>query len=126
MRRILFLSVGVLLLSGFNESKAQGPASTKGSFEMATASKTAVKASYSVSPAGANNVVLQLTPDKPFTLNARIIDKQGKVVQAIPTEEVGLRYAESIDVSKLAPGEYFIEVVSGDKSEENYRIPFTK
>jgi hypothetical protein len=128
MRRILFLSVGALLLSGFcNESRAQGAAATRGSFEMSTAGQTApLQASYSITPAGADNVVLQLTPDKPFTLNARIVDKQGKVMQAIPTEDVGLRYAQSIDVSKLAPGEYFIEVLYGDKSEKNYRIPFTK
>lgn len=128
MKRILFLSVGILLLSGFcSESRAQGTAPTKGSFEMSSSSKTTpVKASYSVSPAGPDNVVLQLIPDRPFTLNARIVDKQGKVVQAIPAEDIGLRYAQSINVSKLAPGEYFIEVVYGDKSEKNYRIPFTK
>jgi hypothetical protein len=128
MKKLVFLSVTVMLITGlYNKALAQGPQKVNGSFEMASkAQVTPVKAFYNVSTTGSDNVVLQLTPDQPFKLNARIVNAKGKVVQTIAAQDVNLRYAENIDVSKLPAGDYFIEIVYGDNKEKNHRIPFTK
>src|SRR5690349_4815943 len=98
MRRILFLSITALLITSVgNEASGQSVAPKRGSFEMAAPAKgAAVKASYSVSTGNSDNLVLQLVPDQPFKLNARIVNGKGKVVSTIPAENVGLRYAQNI------------------------------
>ena len=122
------MSISVMLLSGLcNVATAQETAPVRGNFEMVSSAKAdAVKTSFSVSTAGNDNLVLQLVPDQPFRLNARIVNKNGKVMSTIPAEDVGIRYAQNIDIRTLPPGEYFIEIAYGDKGEKNYRIPFSK
>jgi hypothetical protein len=127
MKRIIFLTALMIVLVSIQKTYGQKSIPVKGSFEMpAKAGVAAVKAFYNVTEAANDNIVLQFVPDKPFKLNAHIVNNKGQEVQKINQQEVGLRYAESIDVSKLPAGDYFIEVLYGDNNEHNYRIPFTK
>jgi hypothetical protein len=126
MKRLLFLSAICSLFFGLQKANGQSTAS-RGSIEMPSTSKTqAVNTFYSVAASGTDKVTLQMQPDKPFTLNARIVDKDGKEIQKLTTQQVGLRYAENIDVSALPSGSYFIEVIYGENNEKNYKIPFTR
>lgn len=128
MKKLIVLSItAFLIVFSCSTLHAQGPSVTTGSFTMASETSAApVKTFYNVSPAGTDKVVLQLVPDQPFNLNARIVNAAGKTVQAIPAQDVTLRYAENIDVSTLPTGDYFIEIIYGDNKEKIHRIPFTK
>jgi hypothetical protein len=106
---------------------AQKPVVTKGSFEMAaTKSSGPVNATFTVKKQVTDHVLIQFVPDKPFTLNAHIVDKDGKEVMQIAATNVSGRYVNNLDISSLPAGEYFVEVLSGDNNERNYRIPFTR
>ena len=109
--------------SAFGQRVKVNSQSAVGTFNVSASSAQQVEARYAIRPAGPDNIVLMIAPKAAFTLNAHIIDSRGREVAKIPAEAVTLRYANSIDISKLAPGNYFIEVLSGGAN--NYSIPFT-
>jgi hypothetical protein len=80
---------------------------------------------YMLDAAHPDNIVLQLVPRSEFKLNAHIITSAGAEVQPIEAVTVSGRYANSIDVSRLAPGSYFMEVQNTTGDGKNFRIPFS-
>lgn len=95
-----------------------------GSFEIATSAASPVQAYYSVFGAAPDNIVVMITPNREFVLNAHIINAKGQKQMTIESATVSQRYVKNIDVSSLASGHYFFELLyEGGKS---YRIPFSK
>ena len=94
-----------------------------GTFQVPTGNSATINASYSIRPATPDNIVLVIAPKGEFDLNAHIVDSRGREVARIPSQHVGLRYANSIDISKLAPGNYSIEMLNG--GVKGYNIPFS-
>lgn len=126
MKRILFPVLLLLLVSCAVVLRAHAyGARTTGSFTMTNATGMQITATYAVMPAQPANIVLQITPSSAFTLNAHITDSKGKELMKLNPEAVTMRYVNSIDVSKLPAGNYFIEILYGKNNELNYRIPFT-
>jgi len=104
---------------------SQKPSTVKGTLEMGTAMNSQlISTRYALNPAGDNQVILHLIPSKPFMLNAHVVDANGQEVIKLETENVEQRYVKSIDLSKLAAGNYFVELKDGNG--QTHRIPFTK
>ncbi|HYD21745.1 MAG TPA: hypothetical protein VEB40_09745 [Flavipsychrobacter sp.] len=120
--------MALLLAVGLTASaqQANADAAVKGSLALELKGSTeAVTANYTVSRAYPDNILLQIRPSAEFKLNARIVDTKGNELMKLPSETVAGRYANSIDVSSLRKGDYFIEFY-GDTYRQNYRIPFAK
>lgn len=127
MKQIFIAAFLMLLMSYAVPSMAQAYGTrTTGKFTLTSASGTAVTASYSLMPAAPSNLVLQIVPSAAFTLTAHITDSKGREVMKLNTADVTLRYVNSIDVSKLPAGNYYIEILHGRNNALNYRIPFTR
>jgi hypothetical protein len=94
-----------------------------GTFRISAASPEGISVRYSLAPAYPDNIVLQLMSGSEFVLNAHVTDAKSHEVLQIKQETVGARYANSIDISKLVPGQYFIEVHNSN-GENAHRIPF--
>ena len=125
-KKLTFLAL--LLAVGLTASaqQANADAAVKGSLALELKGSTeAVTANYTVSRAYPDNILLQIRPSAEFKLNARIVDTKGNELMKLPSETVAGRYANSIDVSSLRKGDYFIEFY-GDTYRQNYRIPFAK
>lgn len=129
MKRLFFLfgTLLCLVLSGslsYAQQKNATPA--KGQFEIRTDINEQVQAYYTLTPAYPDNLVLQIRPSAPFTLNARIINDKGTQQIILGSEQVTLRYVNNIDISRLTKGRYFIEVQSGTDKQQSIKIPFTR
>lgn len=129
MKRLFFLfgTLLCLLLSGsliYAQQKNAVPA--KGQFEFRTSINGQAQAHYTLTPAYPDNLVLQIRPSAPFTLNARIVNDKGTEQIKLGSEEVTLRYVNNIDISMLAKGRYFIEVQAGTDKQQTIKIPFTR
>ncbi|MCD6062400.1 MAG: hypothetical protein K0R82_311 [Flavipsychrobacter sp.] len=123
MKRAIFLSLVLTCLLQIT-SYGQETNTTSGNFTF-TQNGAPIQGHYSTMPAAPDNIVLQLSPSADFTLNAHIVDQEGKELIKLKAESVHLRYANSIDISSLGAGSYFIEIVT-DNAAENLKIPFSK
>jgi hypothetical protein len=123
MKRTIFFSLVILCLLQIS-AIAQDANNSSGNFTI-TQNGASIQGHYSVMPAAPDNIVLQITPSAEFVLHARITDGNGKELIKIGAETVKVRYANSIDVSTLGAGNYFIEITS-DNAEDNLKIPFSK
>lgn len=128
MKRFFFLSgtICCLLFSGSSLHAQQNIAPAKGQFEINTGAREKVLALYRLSPAYPDNILLEINPSAPFPLRASVVNEKGAEQFKLKAEEVTLRYANSIDISKLKKGSYFIEVYPGRDKQQVIRIPFTK
>lgn len=122
MKRTIFLSLVFLGLFCCNTAFADGQNS--GTFNL-TYNGNTISAIYNVVPAEPDNIVLHIRPSSEFVLNAHVVDKDGKELIKLAPETVTGRYVNSIDVSKLPAGTYYIEVLGGT-AEEKHSIPFSK
>ena len=134
MKRIFsaaLLLATVLLLQGTsyaqNKSILINPEKAKGSLQVTPdAAKPAITIYYTVKTAAPEYLVLILQATGGFTVNAHIVDSRGKEQMKLAPAPVLPRYVNNVDISKLVPGNYFVEVRYGDKNEASFRIPFTK
>lgn len=125
-KKLTFLTLLLAVGLTANAQQANPDAAVKGSLALELIGSTeAVTANYTVSRAYPDNILLQIRPSAEFKLNARIVDAKGNELMKLPSETVAGRYANSIDVSSLQKGDYFIEFY-GDTYRRNYRIPFAK
>jgi hypothetical protein len=129
MKRFFSLSGTLLCLvlsvsSGFAQQKNAAP--VKGQFEIKTSTTTQVQAQYTLTPAYPDNLVLQIRPSAPFTLDARIVNDKGIEQMKLGSEQVTLRYVNNIDMARLAKGHYFIEIQAGMDKQQTIKIPFTR
>jgi hypothetical protein len=122
MKRIVFLS---LLLFLFNIHAAFAENGSTGNFDI-IGTNGIVSVYYSIAPAYPDNVALQMRPNGEFNLNAHIVNANGEEVMKLKEETVTARYANSIDISALSAGDYYIELFYGENNEHSYRIPFSK
>lgn len=129
MKRLFFL-FGILLcllLSGsLLYAQQKNATAANGQFEIRTSSNGQVQAHYTLMPAYPDNLVLQIRPSAPFTLNARIVNDKGIEQIKLGSEQVTLRYVHNIDLARLAKGRYFIEIQSGMDKQQTIKIPFTR
>lgn len=123
MKKAIILSLVFLCLLHIT-SYGEETNNASGNFSI-TQNGTPIQGHYSIMPAAPDNIVLQLSPSAEFMLNAHIIDQDGKELIKIDAATVHLRYANSIDISSLGAGSYFIEITS-DNAAENLKIPFSK
>jgi hypothetical protein len=128
MKQKLFLPTLLCLVlfatAAFGQRVKINSQSATGTFRVSATAAEVIDAKYSIRPAAPDNIVLIIAPKYgQFTLNAHIIDIKGREVAKIPSEQVTQRYANSINISKLAPGNYFIEILNGGNN--GYSIPFT-
>ncbi len=86
-----------------------------------------INVNYAIAPAPFSTTLnLQLNTPDPMLFAADIIDAKGeKKIHWQPSQK-GHSYNESIDISKLEPGAYQINITSGNKSESLYSISFQK
>ena len=126
MKQKLFLSLlFVSILTGAQAQRAKVNTETAtGTFSIYNG-KDAINARYSLMAASPDNIVLMIVPRGQFTLNAHIINTKGTELMKLKTEPVTLRYVNNLNISSLAPGNYFVEVLSGVNNDKSYRIPFT-
>ena len=126
MKRTIFLSLLIISLLQFSAITFAQDAFSQitGNFAIDQNGVT-IEASYTLVPALPDNIVLHIRPSSEFVLNAHIVDADGKEMIKLETQTVAGRYVNSIDISKLAAGSYFIEVL-GATAEQNHRIGFTK
>lgn len=129
MKRLFSLSGTLLCLlliatSGFAQQKNAAPA--RGQFEIKTSTSTSVQAQYTLTPAYPDNLVLQIRPSAPFTLNARIVNEKGIEQVKLSSEQVTLRYVHNMSIAGLAKGHYFIEIQTGTDKQQTIKIPFTR
>ncbi|WP_276133025.1 T9SS type A sorting domain-containing protein [Polluticoccus soli] len=123
MKKTIILSLVFLCLLNIS-SYGQETNNASGNFTI-TQNGAPIQGHYSIMPAAPDNIVLQLSPSAEFTLNAHIVDQSGKELIKIDAATVHLRYANSINISSLGAGNYFIEIKS-DNTEESLKIPFSK
>lgn len=123
MKKAIILSLVFLCLL-HPSSYGQETSNASGNFTI-THNGAAIQGAYSIMPAAPDNIVLKLSPSADFMLNAHIVDQNGKELLKIDAVTVHLRYANSIDISSLGTGNYFIEIVS-ENAAENLKIPFSK
>jgi len=121
---ILSVCLVFLATAAFGQRTVVSPDHAAGTFEAAKATGEPMSVRYTLAPAFPDNLVFQLVPAGEFQLNAHITDAKGAEVLLISPQTVTGRYANSLDVSKLTPGKYFIEVFGATGKEGNYRIPF--
>jgi hypothetical protein len=123
---ISFLSSCLVLLASLASAQRATVSSDQaaGSFQISNGSPEAINVRYSLAPASPDNIVLLLVPGTEFTLNAHVMDAKGQEVLPIKPETVTGRYANSMDISKLAPGKYYVEVQTGIAGQEGHRIAF--
>lgn len=124
-KRNFLVILFALFISLSPKMYAVGNEANTGSFEMMNSTGEAVTVHYSVTPAYPDKLAVMMNPSASFTLSSRIVDTEGNEKIKIKEETVTARYANSIDISSLTPGSYFIEVVTGNE-QPPYRIAFTK
>lgn len=122
---VSFLSLCLVFLASiaYGQRATVSSDQATGTFRISTTSPEPISVRYSLAPAYPDNIVLQLISGSEFVLNAHISNAKGQEVQQIKQETVGARYASSLDISKLAPGNYFIDVLNSN-GENAQRIPF--
>lgn len=123
---ITFLSSCLVLLASlaYGQRATVSDDQASGSFQISNGSPEAISVRYSLAPASPDNIVLLLVPMAEFTLNAHVMDAKGREVLPIKPETVTGRYANNLDISKLAPGNYYIEVLNGVAGQEGHHIAF--
>lgn len=129
MKRLSFLfgTLLCLLLPGLlTYAQQKNATAVKGQFDVTTSTNGQVRAHYTLMPAYPDNLVLQIRPSAPFTLNARIVNDKGVEQIKLGREQVTLRYVNNIDIAGLAKGHYFIEVQSDAERQQTIKIPFTR
>jgi len=86
-----------------------------------------INVNYAISPAPFSNYLqLQLSTPDPTTFSAQIIDQKGEKRIHWKPQQVSHSYNESIDLSKLEPGGYQIDIYADNQSERVYSISFQK
>lgn len=123
MKKTIFLSLVFFCILNIS-TYAEETNNAAGNFTI-TQNGAPIQGHYSIMPAAPANIVLQLSPSAEFTLNAHIVDQSGKELIKIDAVTVHRRYANSIDISALSVGDYFIEIKSENESE-TLKIPFSK
>jgi hypothetical protein len=115
----------LLLAPAFAQRVSVADASKYGNFTATTTTGNTQEVRYILEGAYPSNIVLQVIPRADFKLNAHIVDAKGTEVQGIEPAMVSGRYVNSIDVSKLGSGNYFIEMQNNAGDGNTYRIPFS-
>lgn len=130
MKKKFIYSVFALLLSGsvmYGQNKSSEATSiAKGDFDIVNAAGEPVHARYFVSRGLPDNLTILITPNKAFQMHARITDAKGNELIKIKQEEVTMRYANSVDISSLPAGNYFLELSYGKDDAQTYSIAFAK
>ncbi len=131
MKPVLFMSMLCMLLLGGTAAFAQQAAvktseTQSGNITLQNSTGKTINAYYTLAPAYPHNIVLQIRPSESFDLSASIVNAKGKEMMTIKQETVTGRYANSIDISKLSPGDYFIQLKYGVSNDQVYKIPFKK
>jgi hypothetical protein len=125
MKKTIFFSVLITCLLQFSATSfAQDASQTTGNFKI-DQNGVSISANYTLAHALPDNIVLHIRPSSEFVLNAHIVDANGKEMIKLETQNVEGRYVNSIDVSKLAAGNYFVEILAAT-ADQNYRIAFVK
>lgn len=123
MKKTIFLSLVFFCLLNIS-AYAEETNNASGNFTI-TQNGSPIQGHYSIMPAAPDNIVLQLSPSAEFKLNAHIVDPSGNELIKMDAVTVHGRYANSIDISSLGAGDYFIEIKSENESE-TLKIPFSK
>lgn len=124
MKQLLSLFLVMLCFSVQAEKVSNKSGRATGNFEIARVNAPAIQANYAVFPGGPESIVVAINPTHEFVLNAHVVNTKGQEQITFKPETVMLRYANKIDVSKLARGDYFFEILFADGT--TYRIPFSK
>ncbi len=121
---VILLCLSLLALPAMAQRVNLDPQHARGSLLVTPADGSPVEVWYAFAPAYPDNLLLQFMPKSEFTLRAHIVDKAGAEVLALPEETVGLRYANSLEVAKLLPGTYYVEIYNGPDPQKVHRVPF--
>jgi hypothetical protein len=126
-----------LLLSSHNSfcqksGQESDPTTTSGHFEIAMVNAERhrtehINVNYSLSPAPfTNNIVIELSTPQPTSFRADIVTAGGaKVIHWKPAVK-NYHYRDDIDISRLAPGTYFVNIYSEDYPGLLHSISFKK
>lgn len=127
MKRLITLSGAVLcLMLSATFARAQQNGLSRGEFKTEVKPGIMADATYSVDVQHAGDLVFMvMAKTTPFTINARIVNAKGVEQISIGTKEVNMRSFNKIDVSKLAKGNYFVEVFTGSDKKASAKIAFT-
>ena len=86
-----------------------------------------INVNYALSPAPFSNFIqLQLSTPDPIPFSAQIIDNKGEKRIYWKPQQISHSYNESIDIAKLEPGAYQVNIYAGNQSELVYSISFQK
>lgn len=77
-------------------------------------------------PVTDNNLVLELSVTSVFELNAHILNADNQEVIDIAEQTVARRMGKNIDISNLPSGNYYVEFMYGQNSQQTHKVAFSK
>lgn len=114
-------------VSNPNEEFIKNMNAIMGHFELPINERERVNVNYGLKPKSPSaEATFSLHTPTPMPFTANVTDASGKVVKSWKPEQEAYIYDVKWDLSKLKPGEYYVNIFYNGSSERAFQFAFTK